>query len=435
MRPGMGEALAYLAIKKVKGRFYLYRQESYREGGKVRTRTVEYLGAVDPATAAKVKDTRRKLGKMDMDALAASVKGAVAAEIVPEPPRTPEKASGSNHIPQTAQRAQKPPQKAMIEASDDAPGPSERERQTRSMIAGGEHVTVDTRTGEILTSHGPAPGQVITTETPVRPYRESLELPGDLDQHGLSNTALQRTHRRYGQRLQTLGINPGNMATVSIAYGHPDKFTRKRDGSHIVQVSRRTGNKRHTINKTALWKHYRQAMSMAYLDTIERTRPDLFQSLANALDHSHRETQRLVFQCLPLASSPGQRLGLSLQLYFWDRIPASVRGKANPAEFGQASFDTVNDWKAETATILAEVQKSGWDGFTDCNTKARKKLKARVSTLSNHLRNGGLWQKMRRKLSGQQRRIIREIMATEKKLQAVDRLQNRIDVIKMALDF
>jgi len=243
--------------------------ESYREGGKVRTRTVEYLGAVDPATAAKVKDTRRKLGKMDMDALAASVKGAVAAEIVPEPPRTPEKASGSNHIPQTAQRAQKPPQKAMIEASDDAPGPSERERQTRSMIAGGEHVTVDTRTGEILTSHGPAPGQVITTETPVRPYRESLELPGDLDQHGLSNTALQRTHRRYGQRLQTLGINPGNMATVSIAYGHPDKFTRKRDGSHIVQVSRRTGNKRHTINKTALWKHYRQAMSMAYLDTIE----------------------------------------------------------------------------------------------------------------------------------------------------------------------
>jgi len=55
--------------------------------------------------------------------------------------------------------------------------------------------------------------------------------------------------------------------------------------------------------------------------------------------------------------------------------------------------------------------------------------------LSNHLRNGGLWQKMRRKLSGQQRRIIREIMATEKKLQAVDRLQNRIDVIKMALDF
>lgn len=47
--------MSYLAVKKVKGGYYAYRQESYREGGKVRTRTVEYLGAVDPALASKIK--------------------------------------------------------------------------------------------------------------------------------------------------------------------------------------------------------------------------------------------------------------------------------------------------------------------------------------------------------------------------------------------
>lgn len=47
--------MSYLAVKKVKGRFYAYRQESYREGGKVRTRTIEYLGAIDPGLAGNVK--------------------------------------------------------------------------------------------------------------------------------------------------------------------------------------------------------------------------------------------------------------------------------------------------------------------------------------------------------------------------------------------
>ena len=39
--------MAYIAIKKIGGKKYAYRQESYRQGGKVKTRIVEYLGAVD----------------------------------------------------------------------------------------------------------------------------------------------------------------------------------------------------------------------------------------------------------------------------------------------------------------------------------------------------------------------------------------------------
>ena len=70
--------MPYLAVKKIKGRHYGYVQESYREGGKVRTRTVEYLGAIDPTVAEQVRATRRQLGQMDIAALVQSVREATA---------------------------------------------------------------------------------------------------------------------------------------------------------------------------------------------------------------------------------------------------------------------------------------------------------------------------------------------------------------------
>ena len=75
--------MPYLAVKKVKGRHYGYLQESYREGGKVRTRTVQYLGAIDPAVAQQVKDTRRQLGQVDMAALVQSVRKATETATTP----------------------------------------------------------------------------------------------------------------------------------------------------------------------------------------------------------------------------------------------------------------------------------------------------------------------------------------------------------------
>lgn len=39
--------MAYRVIKTIKGRQYIYEQSTYREGGKVRTRS-SYIGAVDP---------------------------------------------------------------------------------------------------------------------------------------------------------------------------------------------------------------------------------------------------------------------------------------------------------------------------------------------------------------------------------------------------
>lgn len=51
-------------IKKVKGRSYGYEQESYREGGTVRTRTTAYYGPLEPAILRQINQTRQSIGRL-----------------------------------------------------------------------------------------------------------------------------------------------------------------------------------------------------------------------------------------------------------------------------------------------------------------------------------------------------------------------------------
>ena len=48
--------MTYRVVKKINGRSYLYEQETYREGGKVKTRS-RYISPIDPAVAEQVKQT------------------------------------------------------------------------------------------------------------------------------------------------------------------------------------------------------------------------------------------------------------------------------------------------------------------------------------------------------------------------------------------
>ena len=53
--------MAYDVIKTIKRRKYLYRQESYRVGDSVKTRST-YIGAVDPVTG-ELKERKLKVAK------------------------------------------------------------------------------------------------------------------------------------------------------------------------------------------------------------------------------------------------------------------------------------------------------------------------------------------------------------------------------------
>ena len=279
--------MSYLAVKRVKGRYYAYRQESYREGGKVRTRTVEYLGAVDGGLAQKIK-----AGEIDT----VSKKGDATAEQNTAEPRRDLKPP-----------AAPTPPKVLQNSKPNAPATDRIRMQINDEIA-----LVDRRTGTIIRYVD----RVITTDNDAktnRAFDQSLSLP-DLENYGASTLAIQRTHARFGRRLAELQINPSHMSDVKVEYGHPDGFKANRDGSYSVVVSRRTKNKYHKIRKAEMWRNYRSALSHGFLDGIERGHPRLFDDLRLAFDHHYRESQRLALEAIKLNQDPMTKLVLSLQL-------------------------------------------------------------------------------------------------------------------------
>ena len=149
--------MPYLAIKKVKGRYYGYMQESFREGGSVRTRTVEYLGAIEPAVAQQVQATRSQLAQTDMGALVQSVREASTAAT-----RAPEAAPEAQAAPKAPTTTAEPPQP-----------------RYERMTVNGRPQLVDIKTGELIE---PQDKEVITTESldskpTLRPFADSGFVP------------------------------------------------------------------------------------------------------------------------------------------------------------------------------------------------------------------------------------------------------------------
>lgn len=242
---------------------------------------------------------------------------------------------------------------------------------------------------------------------------------------------MERTQARFADRLQAMGVDPSAMPAITIRYGHPDELRRQQDGSYVITASRRTQNKRHQLNKTKLWHHTRQALGMAYLDAMAVNRPELHHQLQSELDPSHQATKRMLVNHLAAAKGTVERLGLSLQLSIWHSVPQRLINRQSAEELGQASFQTLKDWRTEAAFVLAEAHKSGWDGMADRNTKARGKLRSAITRQKNQLDNMGVLQKVSARLSGKRRKIIREIMTKEAKLRSIDQLEQRQRILNL----
>lgn len=404
--------MAYLTIKKVKGRYYGYMQESYRVGGSVHTRTVEYLGAIETAVAKQVKATRKQLGQADMTALVQSVrKASTEATRAPETPIQP-------------QETQPPP--------DISQEPTQPRYQR--MTVNGRSQLVDMKTGELIE---PQDNKVITTknEKPtLRAFADSLKLPPDLATHKLSLAAFHGTHCKFGNRLKAMQINPVTMPDVVIKYGHPDSLKQNRKGAYIVTTSR-TPKHGHSLNKTKLWQHTRQALSRATLDAIEGEQPEIFTHLQSQLSTSHKEGKRLLFQHIAQTTSGMERLGLSLQLLIWDKIPhpkhSKKSGKTTAEDLGQMSFNIANNWREDAALILAEAHKNGWQNLADKIQKSARKHKSSITKKRHQIDQLSKLDIF----AGKRRVILREIMRNETKLKATNELQNRIEKLRHVFDF
>ena len=471
--------MAYLAIKKVKGNFYAYRQESYRDGDKVRTRTLEYLGAIDGKTADLIKNTRKQLARLDMKATAKDARESVG-EIIKPPEEVQENALeadlGGNRTTNPPDTT-KPNQKAGVDPHEDLHRSKSKgdphlvEMRVNGVLSlinistgelvghissasryqqktlNGETVLVDMASGEVIETPKPEK-QVITTnepeqkppspdtknaaptQKPNRPFHESLKLPKTLKDYGVSTKYLGFKHIRFGNRLKAIGINPSIMPDIVFKYGHPDSLKRKRDGSFVITISRRTQNAVHTVHKGKLWEHYRQALTSGYLEALRQAKPDRYNAIATKLDHSHQRTKAFILDSFRYANNLTDRIRLSLQLMIFDTIP-KTHHKANPFSYGQMDFTTVNNWQAETVKVLCEVEKSGWTKTHDKAKRTVANIKGKITHKAHEIEQLNRFQK----LSGKRRKLVRELMKLESRLRASQTFQSRLQTIETAFEF
>lgn len=149
--------MAYQVIKTIKGRKYLYQQESYREGSRVRTRCV-CLGSIDPVT-------------------------------------------GELHERNHVQRATTQTVSEVIEATAEEPSPTPPPREESS----------PDRNPEVNTT---TPRKSIPQES-----LRLLKIKANFDRKSLSPENLHLSHRAFLTRMENKGLSLDSLPTVSIRDG------------------------------------------------------------------------------------------------------------------------------------------------------------------------------------------------------------------------
>ena len=122
---------------------------------------------------------------------------------------------------------------------------------------------------------------------------------------------------------------------------------------------------------------------------------------------------------------------LSLQLSLWNKIPSSATKRANPEDYGQLDFNKIADWKGETEFVLSQVAKSGWHGVEDRAQKAKQRLRTQISRKANRIRKMNVLDR----LSGERRKLLKEIKIAEIKLRGAELLATRVTTMKAFLKF
>jgi len=308
--------LTYFIIKKVKGRHYGYEQESYREGGTVKTRTVAYYGTLDTRAVKKIRQLRDQSGRINI---------AKARQIVGRPNSKSVETSYNN------------------------------------------------KQNKVYTADVKSSGSI------AHPFIQGLNLPKNLSKYNLSATAFQRTHMRFSERLKALGIDPLVMPDIHIKYGHPSGLRKDRKGHYVVKVSRgfRT---QFPINRKELWHNYRLALAKSFLDGLNQADAVGFHKLKHRLDSYYEESKKFNMLALYSTASMPNKIKLSLHILLSAYLPIWKRQNPSPDSFGFHTNELLKDWQAEAAFIIADIQKLGWNKIKSINDRQRKKLERKVST-------------------------------------------------------
>jgi len=345
--------MAYLVVKQINGSFYAYEQETYREGGKVRTRST-YIGPVDGKKYKRLKARGEPLGALLM-----------TPKSSPSQVKTDDTAS--KLIPST------PPVDVGITPHESIPHPSPAEKT------------------KLNTTNKP---QYTAKALPKLP----LKIKAKVERHHISRTALEAEHRRFLGHLTAKGLDASQVNRILIGTGKRVQAKRRRSGNYVVAVPRwkvatprrKKGDHRPPSKGTRVdfKREYRKALAGTYLDAIKVQDPKYYAGLETNLKTVFHTQNKAITRYIRNSKWTGAR-NIGLTLHFMHSKMLSNWSKAHIAaeKIGFVDHERRDNWQQDAVAMMSEIQKDGWNV---AYSKYRKEL-SRIESLT--LRTLGQYRK------------------------------------------
>jgi len=385
--------MSYRVVKKINGCHYLYDQETYREGGKVRTRS-QYLGAVDPQMVKRLK-TRGE-----------PVEAALIT--LPSEPEDPEIKYTVELIPKVA------PPKKPVEAK-----PETSPQQLAKKVDKPLNTTLRRK-----------------TEKPKSLHIQPLRIKSKVERHNISRVALEGEHRRFVGHMEALGLKTERLGLVLIGTGKQVRCRRQRSGNYVitlprlkVKVSPRKKTKgalRRPATRVAFKREYRKALAGVYLDAIKAQDPKYYAGLEQNLSAAYKAQNKAISRYIMNSGwKTSQKIGLTLH-YLHSKMLSNWSKSYIPSEIvGLADHERRDTWRQDAEAMMSEIQKFGWNGAYSKYMKELSKAESLTLRKLGEYRKAGVTDR----LSGKRRKYAREFRKLNARSKALNEACNKISVL------
>lgn len=320
--------MAYRCIKWVKGKPYLYEQESYRVGGTVHTNS-KYLGRASDADLKNCSKGPREAkpkaeGKPSQELRSVGLD--TRAKILGVESRA--------QLNQTAKDTREAVARSM-EPPQPPPPPSQPELPKRL----------------------PKQKKVITTNKPNKKpvsHPPNMRNKISLEQYGLGENPLKREMQNSEKMLARLGVDTGTLPQISLEYGSAVSHSTKRwGGGYRVTLARGEKGQR-----TQFKREFSKAVARRALDSIHKQAPETFARISSAMDTNYQATQQALADYI--SSTPG-KTGVALYMRLTRNLPPIK--KLPPEKIGLVEYGKRKSWEDDFCNIMGEVQRKGWKAF------------------------------------------------------------------------
>jgi hypothetical protein len=294
----IGDIVAYLVTRTIKGHQYLYLQEGHREGDKVLIK-YRYLGAVSGIN----KGTSQKIER-HIDALAEC------------------QASKEN----------------ILEILK-APGISEQE--------------INKKLKKIRTDTNKITDKVLKIQPPLD-LPPKIKINANLKRFNISDKPLQRDYETVWYKLKKAGVTTTKIPRFSFDSAFSSKVkTDKLRGNKISITLPWFWEKKGRANEFR--QEYRKALGGVVIDSLKSDNPELFKQMKGHLKQSHKSTQEALISYFN-ATIRHQHKALSVKLF--GTAPKATRLK--PSELGLVEYGKRRTWEEEFKAVFAHMMRFGF---------------------------------------------------------------------------